>query len=137
MRATERRRRTQGGTAMLESALTFSAFLLLTFGVMEFSMAVYAQNFCAYVSHDAARWAAVRGSTASTPAGTSEVRAWVLSQAAGLSSDRMTVTTTWAPDNKPGSVVAVNVSYSVLPLVGLAQKSQFSVGSTSAMTIVR
>ena len=66
-RLTERRRYRQRGSGLVEGALCFSAFLFITFGVMEFAMAIYAYNFCSYAAQDAARWASTRGANYPTP----------------------------------------------------------------------
>ncbi len=139
-----RNRRGQRGSLLLESALSFSAFLLLTFGVMEFSMAVFAYNFVSYAAREGARWASVRGSTyvpagttVGTPATADQIRDFVRSQAVGLIANNVTVTTTWSPDNAPGSNVRVAVSYNVIPLVGLALKNNLTVSSAAQLVIVQ
>ena len=129
-----RRQAVQRGSAMLEIALSFTAFLLLTVGVMEFAMAVYAYNFCSYASGEATRWAAVRGSQYSNssnpalPALTqADVNNYVVSQMVGLDSSRLSVAASWTPDNNPGSTVQVTVSYTVVPLAFLALKQNLQV----------
>ena len=130
------RRHPRRGSALIETALSFSAFLLLTFGVMEFSMAVFAYNFCSYAARDATRWASVRGSSIASPATNDDIKAFVKSQAVGLISNSIGVTTTWVPDNSPGSEVRVAVTYDVIPLAGLAIKNTLKVGSTAQTTVV-
>ena len=121
---------------MLEIALSLTAFLLLTFGVMEFAMAAYAYNFCSYAARDATRWASVHGAQSTSPATSDQVTSLVRSEAVGFATNNLSVSTTWLPDNSPGSVVKVSVSYNVVPLVGLALQNTLQVGSTSQMIIV-
>src|SRR5438045_4738127 len=104
------RRSRQSGAAMLEIALSFTAFLLLTIGVMEFAMAVYAYNFCSYASGEATRWASVRGSqycASSSPVLPSltqeDVKNHVLAEMVAMDSSRLIVNASWLPDNNPGS----------------------------------
>jgi Flp pilus assembly protein TadG len=118
----------------VEGALCFSAFLFITFGVMEFAMAIYAYNFCGYAAQDAARWASARGANYPTPATSTDVQNHVTSQAVGLTG-ALTVTTTWTPDNKPGSTVQVAVQCNVVPLAGVVLHSNLQVGSTAQMQI--
>jgi Flp pilus assembly protein TadG len=122
------------GSAMVESALCFSAFLFITFGVMEFAMAIYAYNFCSYAAQDASRWASTRGANYPTPVAASDVQSHVASEAIGLT-NTVTVTTTWTPDNKPGSVVQVKVAYSVIPLTGITLHANLQVSATAQMVI--
>lgn len=140
VRIAKRRLSTQRGSAMLEIALSLMAFLLLTLGVMEFAMAVYAYNFCSYASGEAVRWASVRGAqyaAAGNPALTNnDVKNFVLSQGVGFNRENLTVTTSWLPDSNPGSIVQVRVAYSVVPLVGLTLHEQLQVSNTSQTAIV-
>ena len=122
---------------MIESALSFLAFTLITLGLFEFSMAIYAYNFCSYSARDAARWASVRGSTSDTPATAEAVRAFVRNASPGLVTSDIQVSTAFSPTNSPGSTVQITVAYTIVPLVGLTLKNNLAVSSTSKMTIVR
>lgn len=147
---TSSRRQSQRGAAMLEIALSLTAFLLLTMGVMEFAMAVYAYNFCNYISGEAARWASVRGSqyvaAGNTAITNTDVTNYVLSQAVGFDTGKLSVATCWttAPSTSggcdgattPGSTVQVTVGYTVVPLVGLALKQNLQVQNTAQTVIV-
>jgi Flp pilus assembly protein TadG len=128
------RSRARQGSAMVESALCFSAFIFITFGLIEFTMAIYAYNFCTYAAQDAARWASTRGANYPTPATATDVQNHVTAQAIGLT-NTLTITTTWNPDNKPGGIVQVNVRYSVIPLTGLTLQENLQVSSTAQMVV--
>jgi Flp pilus assembly protein TadG len=129
-----RRRRRQRGSGLLEGALCFSSFLFITFGVMEFAMAVYGYNFCHYAAEDAARWASTRGANYPTPATSTTVQNYVTNEAIGLT-NTFTVTTTWTPNNSPGSIVQVTVAYTVIPLTGVTLHANFQVSGTAQMVI--
>jgi Flp pilus assembly protein TadG len=129
-----RRGRGQLGSGLVEGALCFSAFLFITFGVIEFAMAIYAYNFCSYAAQDAARWASARGANYPTPASASDVQSHVVNQAVGLT-NTVSVSTTWSPDNKPGGTVQVTVQYSVVPLAGVILHSNLQVSGTAQMVI--
>ncbi len=129
-----RRRASERGSGLVEGALCFSSFLFITFGVMEFAMAIYAYNFCNYAAEDAARWVSTRGANYPTPASAASVQTYVTNEAIGLTS-APTVTTTWTPNNSPGSVVQVTVTYTVIPLTGVTLHANFQVSSTAQMVI--
>jgi Flp pilus assembly protein TadG len=118
----------------VEGALCFSAFLFVTFGVIEFSMAIYAYNFCSYAAQDAARWASTRGANYPNPAAAGDIQAHVTNQAVGLT-NTVNVITTWTPDNKPGGTVQVTVQYSVIPLTGVMLRSNLQLASSAQMVI--
>jgi Flp pilus assembly protein TadG len=134
--ATPRRLKRQRGGALVESALTMLAFFFLIFGTLEYGMAVYAQNFCAYEAQDVARWASVNGATATTPATAASIQTRVRNHAAGLVASRVNVTTTWAAGNSVGSVVKVRLAYTPFPIFFLKSGS-LTIASTAQMTIVR
>ena len=118
----------------MEGALCFSAFLFIVFGIIEFSMAIYAYNFCSYAAQDAARWASARGANYPAPASAGDIRDHVVKQAIGLT-NAVSVTTSWSPDNKPGGTVQVSVQYSVIPLSGITVHKNLLLKSTAQMVI--
>jgi hypothetical protein len=52
-----------------------------------------------------------------------------------LNTNYLTVTTTWNPNNKPGSVVTVQVSYTFHPLTTFVESANISLSRTAAMVI--
>lgn len=137
LRISSRRRRRQRGNTILESGLCFLGFMMLSFGLIEFSLAVYAYNFCSYAARDASRWAAVHGAHSGDPCDGDDVRSFVRNEAVALVSNNIQVSTTWSPNNHPGSEVQVQVSYVVNPIVNLVMREPLSVSSTSRMLISR
>jgi Flp pilus assembly protein TadG len=121
------------GQSVVEFAITISGVLLLGLAITNFAMAISAYSFVCYGARDATRYAAVRGATSPTPASSSDVRAFVVAEAAGIDTSRLTVATTWSPDNQPNSTVAVRVQYNfqfqipfvALSPVNLSSNSQF------------
>jgi Flp pilus assembly protein TadG len=125
------------GQAMLEFAMTSVVFFMLVFGITNFSMAVYTFNQVSYAAREGTRYASVRGATAPAPAGADDVAAFVKSEWAGENPTNLTVSTTWNPDNNPGSFVIVNVQYTfnfVMPFMNLPQ---LSMESTSQLAITQ
>jgi Flp pilus assembly protein TadG len=129
------RRRRQRGNALVEASLALLPFMFLMFGTLDFGWAIYAYNFCAYGAQSGARFASVNGALSVSPATADTVSTYVKSQAAALDLSQMTVSTTWDPDNNPGSTVNVQVSYNVKPLSGVAIKQGFTVSSTAQFVI--
>ena len=129
------RGRTQRGSAIIELALTFVGFLLLSIGAMEFGMAVYTWNTCVSSAQDAARWASVRGSLSSPAATADDVTAEVKTLATALDPSKLTVSTSWIPNNSPGSLVQVTVNYSFTPMAYLALKQSLSLSSTAQVVV--
>jgi Flp pilus assembly protein TadG len=127
----------ESGSTILEFSLAFTLLVFCALGIIECSVAVYADHFVANAAKAATRYAMVRGSSwrggaCSTynsfdcTAGSDDVSNFVKSTVtAGIDPTRLAVTTTWpgtdpsgnACDttngaNSPACVVSVQVSYS-------------------------
>src|SRR5687768_14873843 len=96
-----RRGRSQCGGAFVELALILLPFLLLVFGAMTFSHAVFAYNNVNWIARQASRWAAVRGSSTGNVASTAAIEAFARTQSAGLLSNSLDVTASFSPNNNP------------------------------------
>ncbi len=128
-------RASRKGATLVESALAFNVLLFVLFGAMEFGQLGYAFNFVAYAAREGTRYASVRGQTSVHPAQASDVQNYVKAQAIALDSSKLTVTTTWNPNNNPGSTVTVNVTYSYSPMLNFVLHKSLTVGSTSKTVI--
>ena len=95
----------------MESAVVAAVFLLLLAGIMEFSRLGFAYNEVSFAAQRAARYAAVRGSASGHAASAADVQKAALVYTGALDNAKVTVTTTWTPNNNPGSTVQVKVSY--------------------------
>ena len=120
---------------MVELAITFLGFFMMIFGVMEFSMAIYAYDFCYAEAQETAHYASLHGSQAPAPASASDLTAFVKARNIGLNPSLLKVTTTWDPDNNPGSTVTVKVAYTIVPLIGAALRSNLDVSATAGRPI--
>ena len=141
------KKKRQRGSVMVELALSFLGFGLLVFGIMDFGWAIMIQTFCYAEAQDAVRWASVRGSESSTPATGNDVYDYVISMAAGIPSNGISVETKWFTSgdsawsstatghNTPGSNVKVTVSYNFSPLSGVAIKKSMTLTATANTVI--
>src|SRR5277367_2412628 len=113
-------RSSRPGQVMAEFALVLTPCLTLFSGIINFALALYCYDFVCYSAQQAVRYATVHGSTATTVASSSSITSYVDGLVVGvLNTGALTVTTTWAPNNKPGSVVTVVVTYRFPPLTSL------------------
>src|SRR5579863_7234464 len=98
--------RSHPAQAVAEFALVITPCLTLFFGIINFALALYCYDFVCYSAQQAVRYATVHGSTATTVVSSTDVTNYVKTLVVGvLTTSSMTVTTTWSPDNKPGSIV--------------------------------
>ncbi len=99
------------GTALIEFGLVMVVFFMFVFGVMDFGRALYTYHFVSNAACEATRYAIVRGSSSTDPVTASDIANYVKSRAPlGIDPNSLTVSTTWSPDDHPGSSVRVQVS---------------------------
>ena len=144
-------KRSEEGSALVEFAISASILFMVLFGIVEFSMGLYAFNFLAYATKDAARYAMVRGSNCSvlTNCGVTnaQVQTFINSEGYPGITSAVTTTTTWTcetiPDpslqnascNAPGDLVTVTATYPFTLNVPFMSQSTLTFHSTSAMII--
>ena len=123
------------GQTLTEFALVLTAFLLITFGIIQVSRAIYSYTFVSNAARDATRYASVNGSKSQNPVKSGDVQTFVKNESPGLDSSQLTVNTTWTPDNNPGSTVNVVVTYNFALFVPFFGQVTIPVGATSQMVI--
>ena len=117
MSATTRRRH-QRGSALLEGGIVTLGFLAIIIGALDFSRAAFAYSQVQWVAGDGARYASIRGSTTGTRVATATgISTYVKGNMVALDTTQATVTTTWTPNNSPGSTVTVQVDYVFTPTI--------------------
>jgi Flp pilus assembly protein TadG len=123
---------------MAEFALVIIPCLTLFFAIMNFALALYSYDWVCYSAQQAVRYAAVNGTTAPHTATATDVQNYVNGLDVGaLNASLLTVTTSWSPDKKPGSVVTVAVSYNYPPLTSLVSSVSIQLTRTAAMVIAQ
>ena len=125
------------GSALIESALATTAFLLLIAGIMEFGFIGFAANTVAFAAHRAARFASVRGGASGHPATVSDIQAEARGNIAALDPGDITVNVSWSPDNNPGSAVQVTVIYTFAPALLSVSSTSMPLQCTARATIAQ
>jgi Flp pilus assembly protein TadG len=131
---------TERGSAVVEFAVAFTMLFLFLFSIMDLSRALYAYHFIADAAREGTRYAMVRGATCTSystacPASATDIQNYVKNVPAGINPASLTVTTTWTPNNNPGSVVQVQVQYSFQPIFPLVRKGALLMTSSSQVVI--
>lgn len=119
------------GSQLLEFGMAAILLFMLLFGIMEFGRAIWIYDTLAHAAKEGARYAIVRGAESGRAASAEDVRSHVLTRTTGMTA--VAVTTTWEPDNEPGSVVQVRVESPFLPVVSFLPP--LALTSTSRMVI--
>jgi Flp pilus assembly protein TadG len=143
----------QRGSAIVEQAIALPVMILLMFGVIDMSRALYAYHYVSYIAREASRWASVRSIANGGPVTDTQVDNFVKDVTGmGLDSSKFTTTVGYlrppsgtplcpsAADNhanqKPGCIVQVTVNYQfkfVVPFM----PAGFTMGSESQMIITQ
>jgi Flp pilus assembly protein TadG len=155
MRGLFRRLRDDGGSTIVEMAVSCVLFVAVLFGVFEGCLASYTYHLISEVAREGSRWAIVRGSDChkNTPgldncgADQTAISSYVKSLSfPGIdSSSRMAVTAAWYTPgataacttqcNQPGNTVQITVNYSFPFAVPFIPRSTIRIGSSSRMVI--
>lgn len=128
------------GSAVVEFAAAFTVLFMFLFAIMDLSRALYSYHFIADAAREGTRYAMVRGATCTSyttacPAAASDIQTYLKNVPAGINPSSLTVTTTWNPNNSPGSVVQVQVRYSFQPIFPLMPKGALVMTSSSEVVI--
>ncbi|ADW69825.1 TadE/TadG family type IV pilus assembly protein [Granulicella tundricola] len=150
----------ESGSALVDFSLSIILFLLVVFGIMDCSRALFVDHFIAVSARQATRYAMVRGSSwngiacSSKPyactATSADIAAYVMTLVPmGVDPSRLVVNVTWpgtmssgtqctgggAAVNQSGCIVVVNVSYPFSFVLPFMPRSAWAFGSRSSMTI--
>ncbi len=129
-------RKDDQGVSVLEFGLVVLVFYAFVFGVMDFGRALYSYHFVSHAAREATRYAIVHGSQSPDPASAADIAAYVKSIAPqGIDPSAVTVSTTWSPDNTPGSNVRVQVQDNFHFVMPLLIKTRMDFSSASQMVI--
>lgn len=124
------------GAALLEFGLVMMVFFMFVFGVMDFGRALYTYHFVSNAACEATRYAVVRGADSSNPVTATEVADYVKSiTPLGINPNNLAVTTTWSPNNKPGSSVKVEISDNMKFFLPVLPKYSMTLTGASQMVI--
>jgi Flp pilus assembly protein TadG len=118
------------GSSLMEMAMAGPLFVMLLLGIAEFGRAVWLYDTVSHAAREATRFAIVRGGESGRAANATTIQTFVR-QIPGLAQAQ--VTTTWQPNNQPGSVVSVNVQVPFAPALPLLPA--LTVSSTSQLVI--
>ena len=134
MNLTRRSRGWSRGQTYAEFMMVVLPAISLVFGIVSFAMTVYTYSFLSNAARDAVRYAIVHGSKSTSPATSDSIQTYVRNEAQGLKASAISVSTTWNPNNSPGSTVNVQVSYSFHPFYPFANVT-LPLSSSSQMVI--
>ena len=130
-----RGRRYRRGQAAIELAIVALPALILLFAITQLGIAVYTWNSIDYATRCAARYAMVHGANSVSPATSNSVQSYVDGLVVGLDPSALSVTTTWTPDNNPGSSVKIQVQYNFNPVAPFVSSLTLPLSSTAVTTI--
>jgi Flp pilus assembly protein TadG len=133
----QRRIEKQKGSAMIEYALVLSIYFMLVYGFVQFCLILFGFNNATYASRIAVRYAVVHGSTATYTCTSTDISNIIAPLLWGAPSGGATITTTWAPNNTPGSIVSIKVAIQYTPKLPFFPSKLFTVGTTAYGTILQ
>ncbi len=99
------------GNAAVDFALVLPFFIALVIGLIEIGRVLYTDHTLDHAAREGVRYAIVRGANSPTPALSSDIVTVVKSRATPLDPAKVGVAVSFDPNNRPGSAVAVQVTY--------------------------
>ncbi|MCL5006495.1 MAG: pilus assembly protein [Acidobacteria bacterium] len=121
---------------MLEFGLVVLVFYAFVFGVMDFGRALYNYHFVSHAAREATRYAIVHGAGSPDPATAGDITQFVRNiTPSSINPNAITVSTTWIPNNSPGSDVRVQVQDDFHFIMPLLLRSQMTFNGASQMVI--
>lgn len=133
------------GATMVEFALFFIIFMMLTLGLMELGRAVWTYVTLSHAARAGGRYAIVHGGTNPISGGDLSIDAVVRENAIGLDSGSVAIAVTYddgtpgsAAPNQQGNVVQVQVSYPFRFVAAglIVPQSTVDMRSTARMTVL-
>jgi Flp pilus assembly protein TadG len=129
-------RDSERGSSLIEFGFSFVLLFSILFGIVDFGRALYAYDAIADAARIGTRFAIVRGSSSGSPASAATISSFVEDNCcAGLTGSAVSVTTTWNPNNNPGSTVTVQVSYTLKFMLPYLPTSSVPMSASSQMVI--
>lgn len=149
----------ESGSGLIDFAVSATVLMMVIFGIMDCSRALYADHYVSEMARHATRYAMVRGSTWASSCATTTSYSCYTSNAGvssyvkgitpiGISTSNLTVTTTWpgttatgaacvntSGNNSPGCIVVSKLSYNFKFVLPFLPKSTMVLASTSSVTI--
>lgn len=137
-------RRSTAGSVALETAFTLPIFLVVVFGIFEFSMVLLTYCNVTTACSQAARYASLHSGSSLSPATTTQLQSMVASKLfAGASVTPNNVTVTYltpglaAGTNTVGDLVMIKASWSQTVTLPFTSANSFTIGSQDVRSITR
>jgi Flp pilus assembly protein TadG len=120
---------------MIETAVVLPVYFCLVFGIMQLCFVLFGYCNATYACRQVSRFAAVHGTGSTYQATSSDLQNIAKQYLWGCPTGHITVTTTWSPDNNPGSTIIVKISMVYRTVIPFSTLSQITVG-TSAQALI-
>ncbi len=136
MRKVRTSRKNDQGASLLEFGLVVLVFYTFVFGVMDFGRALYNYHFVSHAAREATRYAIVHGAASPAPATAADIAAFIQGiTPSSIDPHAITVSTTWSPNNEPGSDVRIQVQDNFHFIMPMLLTTQMTMTSASQMVI--
>ena len=134
--------RAEAGSEIIEFAGASFLFFTVIFGMIEFGLAVWQYNMMSNLAQEGARWAIVRGSTATGMTGSEQgsqtnLANFIQGRKAGVPVTLDTANSSTPSSLNPGDTVTVVVSSTFTPLPGIIPHATLTLQGTAKMIMSR
>jgi Flp pilus assembly protein TadG len=132
------RRKRFGAQGLVEFAIIGPLFLLMLFGIIEMGRLMWTRHELVNATREGSRYAMVHGAKSGAEATSDQVRDYMLTKSAGLSTGLCSgcVTVSYAGTGQPGEQVTVTSTYTYVPMISyVLNRGSISLSSTSKVLV--
>ena len=122
---------------MIEMALILPVYLCLVLGILQLCFVLFGYCSGTYACREVSRFAAIHGTGSTYQATSTDLQNIAKQYIWGCPTSHVTVTTTWSPDNNPGSMIIVKISMVYPVLIPFSKLSQITVGTAAQALILQ
>jgi len=120
---------------MIEVALVLPVYFLMVFGIIQLCFVLFGYCNATYACRQATRFAALHGAGSTYQATSTDLQNIAKQYLWGAPTGQVTVTSTWSPDNNPGSTITVTISMVYPTVIPFSTLSHVTVGTAAVSPI--
>lgn len=124
------------GGLSIEFGFAMPVLILMTVGLIDFSMLLWSTSTIENAAAEGARFAIVNGGASPSPKSAAEIETFIRASAVGVPAAALDVDVTWQPNNQSGSRVTIALAYNHTFLIGdLVGLDPVEINKTSRMIV--
>ena len=122
---------------MIEMALILPVYFILVAGTVQICFVLFGYCNATYACRQASRFAAVHGTGSTYQCTSADLQTIANQYLWGAPAGHVAVTSSWSPDNNPGSTVTVKISMTYPTVIPFSTLNKITVGTAAQAYILQ